>query len=82
MSQRLYLTRATKCYTLVSTSYERETGVNMKTEGTRVTYTDISGNLISGVVEGYDSHMRYMIKRDNTSVYEGLAIVDESRIVE
>ena len=54
----------------------------MKTEGTRVTYTDIQGNLISGVVEGYDSHLRYMIKRDNTSVYEGLAIVDESRIVE
>jgi hypothetical protein len=54
----------------------------MKTEGTRVTYTDNWGNLISGVVEGYDSHLRYMIKRDNTSVYEGLAIVDESRIVE
>ncbi len=76
------LTRVTKCDTLVSTSYERGIEVNMKTEGTRVTYADSEGNLISGVVEGYDSHLRYMIKRDNTSVYEGLAIVDESRIVE
>jgi hypothetical protein len=75
------LTRVTKCDTLEFTSYERGIEVNMKTEGTRVTYADSEGNLISGVVEGYDSHLRYMIKRDNTSVYEGLAIVDESRIV-
>lgn len=52
----------------------------MKTEGTPITYRDNDGNLISGVVVGYDSHLRYMIKKQGAGVYDALAIVAEERI--
>jgi hypothetical protein len=52
----------------------------MKTEGTLITYRDNDGDLISGVVVGYDSHLRYMIKKQGASIYDALAIVTEESV--
>ena len=53
----------------------------MKDEGSQVTYRDSYGNLISGVVVGYDHHLRYLVRVSGSGKFDPLAIVPESNLV-
>jgi hypothetical protein len=53
----------------------------MKPEGATVTYRDNDNQLITGVVVGYDQHLRYLIKKDGTGKFDALAVVTDNAII-
>jgi hypothetical protein len=53
----------------------------MKDEGSQVAYRDSHGNIISGVVVGYDNHLRYLVRVSGSGKFDPLAIVSESNLV-
>lgn len=53
----------------------------MKDEGSQVAYRDNHGNIISGVVVGYDNHLRYLVRVSGSGKFDPLAIVSESNLV-
>ena len=61
--------------------YYSTKGVVMKDEGSQVTYRDSHGNIISGVVVGYDNHLRYVVRVSGSGKFDPLAIVSESNLV-
>jgi len=61
--------------------YYSTKGVIMKDEGSQVTYRDNHGNIISGVVVGYDQYLRYMVRVNGSGKFDPLTIVSESNLV-
>jgi hypothetical protein len=61
--------------------YYSTKGVIMKDEGSQVAYRDNHGNIISGVVVGYDQYMRYMVRVSGSGKFDPLTIVSESNLV-
>ena len=61
--------------------YYSTKGVLMKDEGSQVAYRDSHGNIISGVVVGYDNHLRYLVRVSGSGKFDPLAIVPESNLV-
>lgn len=54
---------------------------HMKAEGVKVTYRDNDNQLVTGVVVGYDQHLRYLIRKDGDGKFAALAVVTEKSII-
>jgi hypothetical protein len=53
----------------------------MKDKGSSITFRDGHGNVFSGLVVGYDNHLRYMVRVNGSGKFDPLAIVPESNLV-
>jgi len=48
--------------------------------GTQITFLDNDDNEISGVVVEHDDHLRCIVQKKGSGVYDALAIVGDERI--
>jgi hypothetical protein len=55
--------------------------VLLKDEGSPITFRDGHGNAFSGVVVGYDNHLRYLVRVRGSGKFDPLEIVSESNLV-
>lgn len=50
-------------------------------ENTKITYTDNSGDIVSGRVVGYDDHLRVIVLKTGAGKFDALAIVSDEVIL-